>query len=75
MSRLNNAEKKVGAGRMVAVAIENNKTSQYAAKWAVDNLLPKDQSLLLIHVRQRAPSNPCNSLIILFIYCSNHQNN
>ncbi|CAL5215020.1 unnamed protein product [Lathyrus oleraceus] len=51
-------EKKLGAGRVVAVAIENNKTSQYAAKWAVDNLLPKDQHLLLLHVRQRASSLP-----------------
>ncbi|WJX48192.1 non-specific serine/threonine protein kinase [Trifolium repens] len=51
-------EKKLGAGRVVAVAIENNKTSQYAAKWAVDNLLPKDQHLLLVHVRQKASSIP-----------------
>ncbi|KAK7369833.1 hypothetical protein VNO80_11878 [Phaseolus coccineus] len=57
MSRLIQ-EKKIGAGRVVAVAIENNKTSQYAAKWAVDNLLPKEQALLLIHVRQRASSIP-----------------
>ncbi|KAG4400806.1 hypothetical protein AAZX31_07G123600 [Glycine max] len=57
MSRMN-SEKKLGAGRVVAVAIENNKTSQHAAKWAVDNLLPKDQCLLLIHVRQRASSAP-----------------
>ncbi|KAE9614038.1 putative rossmann-like alpha/beta/alpha sandwich protein [Lupinus albus] len=55
MSR-SNSEKKLGTGRVVAVAIENNKTSQYAAKWAVDNLLPKDQCLLLIHVRQRTSS-------------------
>ncbi|KAK7358469.1 hypothetical protein VNO77_00397 [Canavalia gladiata] len=57
MSRLIQ-DKKLGAGRVVAVAIENNKTSQYAAKWAVDNLLPKDQILLLLHVRQRASSIP-----------------
>ncbi|KAH1049351.1 hypothetical protein AAZX31_08G027300 [Glycine max] len=57
MSRLIQ-EKKLGAGRVVAVAIENNKTSQYAAKWAVDNLLPKDQALLLVHVRQKASSIP-----------------
>lgn len=60
MSRLVQ-EKKIGAGRVVAVAIENNKTSQYAAKWAVDNLLPKDQALLLLHVRQRASSIPTPS--------------
>ncbi|GAU30951.1 hypothetical protein TSUD_143990, partial [Trifolium subterraneum] len=51
MSRMN-ADKKLGAGRVVAVAIENNKTSQQAAKWAVENLLPKDQCLFLIHVKQ-----------------------
>lgn len=60
MSRLF-AEKKVGAGRVVAVAVENNKTSQYAAKWAVDNLLPKEQCLLLVHVRQKASSIPTTS--------------
>lgn len=61
MSRIM-AEKKLGAGRMVAVAIENNKTSQYAAKWAVDNLVPKDQCILLLHVRQRASSIPTTSI-------------
>ncbi|KAE9586415.1 putative rossmann-like alpha/beta/alpha sandwich protein [Lupinus albus] len=59
--KMNSAEKKIGAGRIVAVAIENNKTSQYAAKWAVENLLPKDQSLFLIHVRTKPPdSKSCN---------------
>jgi hypothetical protein len=59
-------EKKLGAGRVVAVAIENNKTSQYAAKWAVDNLLPKDQHLLLVHVRQKASSIPTTSNLFSF---------
>jgi hypothetical protein len=62
MSRLNGAEKKYGAGRVVAVAIENNKTSQHAVKWAVENLLPKDQCLFLIHVKQKSNSStsiPC----------------
>ena len=48
-------------GRVVAVAIENNKTSQYAAKWAVDNLVPRDQCMLLIHIRQRPSSTPTTS--------------
>ncbi|XP_027359119.1 U-box domain-containing protein 52-like [Abrus precatorius] len=60
MSRFN-GEKKLGAGRVVAVAIDNSKTSQHAAKWAVDNLLPKDQCLYLIHVRQKASSAPTSS--------------
>lgn len=46
-------EKKLAAGRVVAVAIENNKTSQLAVKWAVDNLVPKDERLHLVHVIQR----------------------
>ncbi|XP_022638259.1 U-box domain-containing protein 52-like [Vigna radiata var. radiata] len=63
MSRMN-SEKKLGAGRVVAVAIENNKTSQHAAKWAVDNLLPKDQCLLLIHVRPKSSSaNSANEAV------------
>ncbi|CAJ2665204.1 unnamed protein product [Trifolium pratense] len=53
MSRL---DKKLGAGRVVAVAIENNKTSQQAVKWAVENLLPKDQCLFLIHVKHKTNS-------------------
>ncbi|CAI8594612.1 unnamed protein product [Vicia faba] len=56
MSRLS-SEKKLGAGRIVAVAIENNKTSQHAAKWAVENLLPKDQCLYLIHVKAKINSS------------------
>ncbi|KAF7820570.1 U-box domain-containing protein 35 [Senna tora] len=65
MSRI--GEKKLGAGRVVAVAIENNKASQYAAKWAVDNLVPKDHCLLLIHVRQRASTipTPAGSLVAI----------
>ncbi|MED6158989.1 hypothetical protein PIB30_038131 [Stylosanthes scabra] len=58
MSRSLLAEKLGATGRVVAVAIENNKTSQEAAKWTVDNLLPKDQCLVLIHVRQQASSIP-----------------
>ncbi|KAI4352738.1 hypothetical protein L6164_006959 [Bauhinia variegata] len=54
MSR-GNQDKRLGAGRVVAVAIENNKTSQCAVKWAIDNLMPKDQHLNLLHCRQRTP--------------------
>lgn len=69
MSRMN-SEKKLGAGRVVAVAIENNKTSQHAAKWAVDNLLPKDQCLLLIHVRPKSSSGCSISHSNLYIMLS-----
>lgn len=66
-------EKKMGAGRVVAVAIENNKSSQHAAKWAVDNLVPRDQCLLLIHVRQKVSSipTPSNSYTSLSLFLFN----
>lgn len=37
----------------VAVAIDKDKGSQYALKWAVDRLLSRGQSLTLIHVKQK----------------------
>ncbi|XP_038699530.1 U-box domain-containing protein 35-like [Tripterygium wilfordii] len=36
----------------VAVAIDKDKGSQYALKWAVDHLLSRGQSLTLLHVKQ-----------------------
>jgi hypothetical protein len=71
MSRLNADKKLLGAGRVVAVAIENNKTSQHAVKWAVENLVPKDQHLFLIHVKQKTNSStssiPCNSFMNIYV--------
>jgi hypothetical protein len=70
MSRSNADKKLLGAGHVVAVAIENNKTSQHAVKWAVENLLPKDQHLFLINVKQKSNSStsiPCNSFIHEYI--------
>ncbi|KAF2319278.1 hypothetical protein GH714_014383 [Hevea brasiliensis] len=40
----------------VAVAIDKDKGSQYALKWAVDHLLTRGQSVTLLHVKQKAPS-------------------
>ncbi|KZV31705.1 U-box domain-containing protein 35-like [Dorcoceras hygrometricum] len=37
--------------RLFAVAIDRDKSSQIALKWAVDNLLVKGQTVVLIHVR------------------------
>ncbi|XP_058188512.1 U-box domain-containing protein 35-like isoform X1 [Rhododendron vialii] len=42
----------------VTVAIDKDKSSQYALKWAVDNLLSKGQTVTLIHVKQRPASIP-----------------
>lgn len=38
------------------MAIDKDKSSQNALKWAVDNLLQKGQTILLLHVKPRASS-------------------
>ncbi|KAK3000369.1 hypothetical protein RJ639_020410, partial [Escallonia herrerae] len=43
---------------IVAVAIDKDKGSQYALKWAVDNLLVKGKTVTLIHVKPRTSSIP-----------------
>lgn len=58
--------KKEGA---VAVAIDKDKGSQYALKWAIDNVLNKGQTVTLLHVRQKQSTN--SSLCKLsYIYIS-----
>ncbi|GAY37313.1 hypothetical protein CUMW_028120 [Citrus unshiu] len=63
----------------VAVAIDKDKGSQYALRWAVDHLLSRGQNLTLLHVKQRVSSvpNPCRSfslssspllLLLLFFF-------
>ncbi|MCD9640918.1 hypothetical protein HAX54_026654 [Datura stramonium] len=46
--------------RLVAVAIDRNKGSQYALKWATENVLAKGQKVTLLHVPQTtsAPQSP-----------------
>ncbi|KAM1200636.1 hypothetical protein ACFX2I_016892 [Malus domestica] len=46
--------KEVGNG-IVAVAIDKDKNSQCALKWAIDNLIKPGQSVLLIHVKIKPP--------------------
>lgn len=41
----------------VAVAIDKDRGSQHALKWAVDNLLGKGKSVTLLHVKQKPPSS------------------
>ncbi|KAK9726780.1 hypothetical protein RND81_05G236400 [Saponaria officinalis] len=45
-----NAGKKAGANGVVAVAIDNNKGSQYAIRWAIENLVGRGRPIVLIHV-------------------------
>lgn len=43
---------------LVAVAIDKDKGSQAALKWAVDNLLGKGKNVALLHVKQKTSSAP-----------------
>ncbi|XWS52331.1 hypothetical protein CRYUN_Cryun11dG0058600 [Craigia yunnanensis] len=42
----------------VAVAIDKDKGSQYALKWAVDHLMSKGQTITLLHVKTKPSSIP-----------------
>ncbi|KAK9292834.1 hypothetical protein L1049_020814 [Liquidambar formosana] len=70
-----NAERKEVGNGSVAVAIDKDKRSQNALKWAVDHLLHRGQTVILIHVNLKptlafftSPSlaTPCNSLSLSF---------
>ncbi|XP_020204948.1 U-box domain-containing protein 52-like [Cajanus cajan] len=52
----NQSEKKDGVNGLVAVAIDKEKGSQNALKWAVDNLLIRSATVILIHVKLLAPT-------------------
>ncbi|KAK7410328.1 hypothetical protein VNO78_01032 [Psophocarpus tetragonolobus] len=57
------SEKKDGVNGLVAVAIDKEKGSQNALKWAVDNLLSRSATVILIHIKLLAPSlSPSPSL-------------
>ncbi|XVE79920.1 hypothetical protein DITRI_Ditri14bG0095900 [Diplodiscus trichospermus] len=45
----------------VAVAIDKEKGSQYALKWAVDHLMSRGQSIILLHVKTKPSSIPTPS--------------
>lgn len=50
-----------GCDGRVAVAIDKDKTSLSALKWAIDNLITRDEAVKLIHVKEfpynSAPGN------------------
>lgn len=52
----NQVEKKGGGNGLVAVAIDRDKNSQNALKWAIDNLLQRGQTVILIHVKIKPSS-------------------
>lgn len=51
--------RKGGRNGLVAVAIDKDKASQHAIKWATENLLSKGQTVILIHVIPRSSTNSC----------------
>lgn len=65
MHRNTSGEKKEAKSYgLTAVAIDRDKGSQNAIKWAIDNILTKGQTLVLIHVKIRSASlSPSPSLI------------
>jgi len=55
----------------VAVAIDKDKGSQYALKWAVDHILTRGQSVTLLHVKQKPAPNiptPGSNVSIVFAF-------
>ncbi|GAB2268612.1 hypothetical protein Dimus_003567 [Dionaea muscipula] len=48
--------KKIQGSGTVAVAIDQEKSSQYALKWTIDNLLAKGNPVILIHVLNKSPA-------------------
>ncbi|CAH2061248.1 unnamed protein product [Thlaspi arvense] len=54
LAKNNSVGVKEGASTgIVAVAIDKDKSSQHALKWAVDHLLQRGQSVILVHVKLR----------------------
>ncbi|XP_057799010.1 U-box domain-containing protein 35-like isoform X2 [Salvia miltiorrhiza] len=51
--------RKGGRNGLVAVAIDTDKASRHAIQWAIENLLAKGQTVILIHVLQRSSANSC----------------
>lgn len=66
----NQSEKKDGGvNGLIAVAIDKEKGSQNALKWAIDNLLSRNSTVILIHVKVLAPFlSPSPSLFTLSEY-------
>lgn len=50
-------QQREGREKIVAVAIDKDKFSQHALKWAADNILSRRQTIKLVHVIQKSHSN------------------
>lgn len=56
MAASNLGEKMSAMTKLVAVAIDKDRASQFALKWALDNILARGQTVILVHVRLRQSS-------------------
>ncbi|KAK7293689.1 hypothetical protein RJT34_16562 [Clitoria ternatea] len=56
-------EKKDAVNGIVAVAIDTDKGSQNALKWAIDHLLTKGSTVVLIHVKHKPSLHASHSLV------------
>lgn len=54
-------KKKDGVNGLIAVAVNNEKESHRAFKWAIDNLLTRNANVILIHVKILAPDAEINA--------------
>lgn len=45
------------ASPLIAVAVDRDKNSQNAFKWALDNVVTRGQTLTLVHVNTKGTSN------------------
>ena len=61
-----------GGNGIVAVAIDKDKGSHYALKWAVDCLLARGQTVILLHVLHAtsSPASSNSSAISSFLFFS-----
>ncbi|XP_051121306.1 U-box domain-containing protein 35-like isoform X2 [Andrographis paniculata] len=56
-----NVGRKTGRNGLVAIAIDKDKGSQHALRWATDNLISKGHTVILIHVIHRSPQSKRNN--------------
>lgn len=61
-SQKGGGEKTDDAQAAVAVAIDKDKGSQHALKWAIENLVNRGQSMILLHVMNRSQASKNLSL-------------
>ncbi|THU58349.1 hypothetical protein C4D60_Mb03t13300 [Musa balbisiana] len=54
--------KDAAAFALVAVAVDKDKSSQAALKWALDNVVTKSQILILIHYLQSPAHSPSDAV-------------